>query len=194
MVAESGSVGVRSRPDDIEARKKARNSLYRTDSGLRVVLQRDERYTGCRGQVARQQSSHRSAVSLVPPPLPQLRFDISFREPQMKSSRLAVTVIALVLTLTALDLSGAHQPQADGSGYERVSNGVVVAPASMRSNAAQIDTDSEALEGRLVRTVLMASETDPGQPRAAHLCTDAGSNAGAARYCFGTPAPTLQYD
>ena len=56
------------------------------------------------------------------------------------------------------------------------------------------DTDSEALEGRLVRTVLMASETDPGQPRAAHLCTDAGSNAGAARYCFGTPAPTLQYD
>lgn len=112
----------------------------------------------------------------------------------MKSSRLAVTVSALVLTLTALDLSGAHQPQADGSGYERVSNGVVVAPASMRSNAAQIDTDSEALEGRLVRTVLMASETDPGQPRAAHMCADAGSNAGAARYCFGTPAPTLQYD
>ena len=62
------SVGERSRPDDIEA-GKARNSLYRADSGLRVVLQRDERYTGCRGQVARQQSSHRSAVS-GPPPLP----------------------------------------------------------------------------------------------------------------------------
>jgi len=126
---------------------------------------------------------------------PRLRFDTSFREPHMKSSRLAVTVVALVLTLTALDLSGAHQPQAMAPGHSRGGNALVVAPTPVRINVDHVSVDGEELEGRVVQTFLLAEQASAGRQRAAHLCADSGGNQGnAARYCFGTPAPTLQYD
>ena len=84
MVAESGSVGERSRPDDIEA-GKARNSLYRADSRTAQLS-----YSATSDTPAVAGSSVNNPLIEAQFPWssssPQLRFDISFREPQMKSS------------------------------------------------------------------------------------------------------------
>lgn len=103
----------------------------------------------------------------------------------MPSARLAFTLVALVASLTALDLSGVHRPVNADAGYDSV--GSQPAVASMALHGWR-----DGQEGHLVQT-LLRSEATPMQGRAVHLCVDGNISDRAARYCFGTPAPTVDY-
>jgi hypothetical protein len=105
----------------------------------------------------------------------------------MKSSTLALTLLALIGTFAALDLSGAHQLPAisyDASSVRAVA-----------SNNAEAGEDDE-VEGRIVQTFLRTEIDGAGGARAVHRCVSesATNNNGPLQYCFGAPAPQLMYD
>ena len=106
----------------------------------------------------------------------------------MPSTRLAVTMVALVCALTALDMSGAHRPAAADAGDGRAGGRPVIAASTVRGGG-----DGDAPLGRVLPASLLAGGTPPGQTRAAHPCANSEGKVGNARYCFGAPTPTIDY-
>jgi hypothetical protein len=102
----------------------------------------------------------------------------------MKSSTLAVTLVALIGAFAALDLSGAHQLPA-----------VEHAAPQMRTVSDEATEDDE-VEGRIVQTFLRTEVDGATHGRAVHRCVSesATDTRGPLQYCFGAPAPTLVYD
>lgn len=107
----------------------------------------------------------------------------------VKSSGLAVTVLTLVVTLVALDLSGAHQLPAQ-------------APAATPASVIRVDdAQSEAaVTARLVHSV-MESQSATATPfmnhgRVVHRCitVPASPTEGPLEYCLGAPAARIDYN
>lgn len=103
----------------------------------------------------------------------------------MTSSGLAFTVLTLVATLLALDLSGAHQLPALQS--------VTTQASVIRVDQPKADDDIEA---RLVKSFTDSRKVAAANGPAVHRCAtvEGSSLAGPAQYCFGAPVPEIIYD
>lgn len=103
----------------------------------------------------------------------------------MTSSGLAVTVLTLVATLAALDLSGAHQLS--------VSPTTVAQTSVIRIDQPKSDDE---IETRLVKSFIDSRNATAARGPAVHRCVNAqgARNEGPAQYCFGAQAPEIIYD
>jgi hypothetical protein len=102
----------------------------------------------------------------------------------MTTSGLAFTVLTLVATLAALDLSGAHQMPA-------------LQPAAAQPSVLRVDqSTSDDIEARLVMSFADSSKVAAATGPAIHRCAtaDGVKFEGPAQYCFGAPAPEIIYD
>lgn len=109
----------------------------------------------------------------------------------MTSSGLAFTVLTLVATLAALDLSSAYTAPAPQ-------------PATAQASVIRIDQSmaNDDVEMRLMKSLTDSKTATPAVAAngpAIHRCvtTNNADNAGRgdpAQYCFGAPVPEIIYD
>jgi len=122
----------------------------------------------------------------------------------MKSTTLALSLVALISAFAALDLSGVHPAGTAGAGLATYS--VIPQSDAQRPLAAanaDADEEEEELEAQLVNAFLVTdrvaekttAKSAPMLTPAAHRCvtTTGTPSSGSAQYCFGAPAPLI-YD